>query len=142
MADTQAQAAGKQMPTGVKVISVLYYIGAAFALIGGILLIAGGGLMGSLIEELGVFALFGGLFLVLGVIFIGLAILSFFIGRGLWKGQKWARIIAIIFAILGVLGAISSLIGGEWVSGIINLIIQGLIGYYLLFNKAAKEAFS
>jgi hypothetical protein len=131
----------KQIPTGVKIISVLYYIGAVASILFGILMIVGAGTLGALIESIPFAALFGGLFVVFGIVLIGLAVLSFFIGRGLWKGQKWARIIAIIFAILGVIGAIFSLVGGQW-SAIVSLIIQGLIGYYLLFVKSVKQAFA
>lgn len=131
----------KQIPTWVKVISVLYYIGAVVSVLLGIVMLVGGGFMGSMLESMPFAALFGGLFAVLGIIMIALAVLAFFIGRGLWKGQKWARIIAIIFAILGVISSLISLIGGDW-SQIIGLIINGLIGYYLLFVKSVKEAFA
>ncbi|MBU1989003.1 MAG: hypothetical protein KKD94_06005, partial [Nanoarchaeota archaeon] len=41
---TQAQPVqGKQVPVGVKIISVLYYIGAVFGIIFGILFIVGAG---------------------------------------------------------------------------------------------------
>jgi hypothetical protein len=131
----------KQVPTGVKIISVLYYIGAVASLLFGILMIVGAGALGALIENIPFAALFGGLFVVLGIVMIALAVLSFFIGRGLWKGQKWARIIVIIFAILGLIGAIFNLINGQW-SSIISLIINGVIGYYLLFSKSVKAAFA
>jgi uncharacterized membrane protein len=54
---------------------------------------------------------------------------------------KVARIIVIIFAILGLIGAIFKLINGQW-SSIISLIINGVIGYYLLFSKSVKAAFA
>ena len=58
---------------------------------------------------------------------VGLAVLSIFVGLGLWKLQKRARTIAITWAVLGVVLSIASIALG--------------IGYYLLFSKEAKSAF-
>jgi len=131
------------VPTGVKVISVLYYIGAVLSVLFGILFIIGAGAIGSVAEQIPGLALAGaGLFVVVGIIFIALAVLGFFIGKGLWKAQNWARIVAIVFAVLGVLMALSSLVQGIIGSSIIGLITNGLIGGYLLFNQNAKAAFA
>ena len=136
------------VPTLVKVIAVLYYIGAAFSVLFGILLIAGGAFLGELLSTAmggGFGALAGALgsaiFIVSGIIMIALAVLSFFIARGLWKAKKWARIVAIIFAILGVLSALSAIIQGNF-GNIIGLVINGAIGGYLLFSKDVKAAFA
>jgi len=131
---------GQTMPTGVKVISILYYIGAALELLFAILLFVGAGTIASKIPIIG--ALGAGLFVVLGVILIGLAVLSFFVGRGLWKGQKWSRIVAIIFAALGVLFGIIGMVQGQIVSNIVGLVISGAIGGYLLFSNEVKTAFA
>ena len=126
------------VPTGVKIISVLYYIGAVFELLLGIALIFGAGALKAKIP----FLAFLGPFLIIGgVILIGLAVLSFFVGRGLWKGQKWSRIVAIIFAVLGILSAIYSIVSGSY-SSVIFLLIELAIGGYLMFNSSVKSAFS
>lgn len=133
----------KTVPTLVKVISVLYYIGAVFLLLFAILLFVGAGSVGALLSEIPLLGSIGaGVFIVLGVLFLALAVLDFFVARGLWKGRNWARIVAIIFAILGVVMAIFGIAGGAIGSNLFGLIISGLIGYYLLFNKQAKEAFA
>ena len=128
-----------QVPTGVKVISVLYYIGAVFELIFGILLFVGSGTLKSKIP----FLAFLGPFLIIGgIVLVGLAVLSFFVGRGLWKGQKWSRIVAIVFAVLGVLLAIVGMVQGQIASNIIGLVISAAAGGYLLFSSDVKAAFS
>ena len=128
-----------EVPTGVKVVSVLYYIGAALELLLAIALFIGAGTIASKIPIIG--ALGAGLFVVVGVVLIGLAALSFFVGRGLWKAQKWARIVAIIFSVLGVLFAVLGMVQGQVASSVVNLIISGAIGGYLLFSKDVKAAF-
>ena len=60
-----------EVPTGVKIISVFYYIGAVFGIIFGILFMVGAGLIG---------ALGAGLFIFVGIILLALSILGFFIG--------------------------------------------------------------
>jgi len=133
----------KSIPTGVKIIAVLAYIQAGFELVGGLLFLFGAGAMGSVINQIPLLGMFGAsLFFILGIIFVGFAILSFFIGRGLWKLKKWARVLVIIFSFLGVLMAIISIIAGGIPSGIFSLAVEGLIGGYLLFSKEVKQTFA
>ena len=129
-----------EVPTGVKIISVLYYIGAAIELLAAILLFVGAGTIASKIPIIG--AIGAGLFAVLGVVLIGIAVLSFFVGRGLWKAQKWSRIVAIIFAVIGVLFAVLGMVQGKIASNVISLIISAAIGGYLLFSNDVKAAFA
>lgn len=132
----------RNIPIGVKIISVLYYIGAAAFLILGIVCLFGAGAIGTLLQSIPLLGALGaGFFIVLGVIFIAIAVLAFFIGLGLWKGQKWAWIAAIVIAILGALSAIISIIQGNILNNIISLIINLVIGGYLLFSKDVKAAF-
>ncbi len=136
----------KIIPTGVKIFSVLYYIGAVSGIIAGIFFFVGAGLMDSLILNqfpfLSAFGFGSMLFVVGGVLMLILGVLNFFIGRGLWKGKNWARILLIIFSLLGILISIFIMIQGSLMSGILSLLINGLIGSYFLFNTKVKEAFA
>jgi len=130
------------VPVGVKVIAVLYYISAVLSVIMGILLMVGSAALTPYIDSLGGLAgILGGALIVLGIIIIAFGVLAFFIGRGLWKAKKWARIVAIIIAALGVLSGIISLIQGDFGS-ILGLVINAIIGGYLLFSKGVKAAFA
>ena len=120
---------GQPVPTGVKIISVLYYIGAVFEVIFGILLFVGAGALKAKIPFL---AVIGPFLIVGGIILIGLAVLSFFVGRGLWKGQKWSRIVAIIFAALGLLLAIVGMVQGQIASNVLGLVISAAVGLSII----------
>ena len=127
-------------PIGVSILSVLSYIGAGMHGILAILLLVGssGGFLFNL-PQMGALSAFP---VIIGVILLGVAALTFFIARGLWKAQKWARIVLIIFSILGIISAISTLVSGSLTQGILNIVINGVIGGYLIFSKKVKTAFS
>ncbi len=131
----------KGVPTGVKIISVLYYIGSVLMLLLGLAAIFGAGAFASMLSQIGPLSLLGaGMFVVMGVISVALAVLFFFIGKGLWNGKSWARIVAIVLAALSILNGIYSIATGQ--GGWVGLIIQLVIGGYLLFNSGVKEAFN
>ena len=133
----------KNIPVGVKIISVLYYIGAVLGVIFGILFLVGAGFMGSIASQIPLIGILGaGLFVFGGIILIILGVLGFFIGRGLWKGKNWIRIVAIIFSCLGIIMAIFLIAGGSIFNGIFNLLVQGLVSGYLMFDSSVKEAFA
>lgn len=135
--------AEKKVPVGVKVISVLYYIGAVFGVLFGILFMAGAGLMGTLATQIPGLGLLGsGLFVVGGLVMIGIGVLGFFVGRGLWKAHAWARIVAIVFAALGILMAIISMVQGNIASNLFGLVLNLAIGGYLLLSSDVKAAFA
>ena len=128
------------MPLGIKILAILSWIGAGISLLFGILAIFGGYAFSSLFG----FPLSAGLGFGIFIAFIMLifAVLNFFIGRGLWKGQNWARILLIIFLIIGVVFGLLVLFTGTYITGILNLVINGLVGWYLLLNKEVKSAFA
>lgn len=89
----------------------------------------------------GVFATLAGIGVFIGIVIIGLGVLQFIVGIKLWKGKNWARILTIIFAILGILSGLSSLMFGDVLSAIIFIVIDGLIVWYLAINSETKLAF-
>ena len=77
----------------------------------------------------GIFSMFASLGIVIGVILIGLGVLSIFLARGSFKGQKWTVIVNLIFGILGLLSALSSL-GGTMANQVyMNLAIDAFVIY-------------
>jgi hypothetical protein len=141
----------KTIPVMVKIISVLYYISAGVSAIGLILLAI---VSFSRIGGYGVSILVLSLSLIFGM---GVAILYFFIGRGLWNGKNWARVTAIVLRLLGMFYFIfalvmssvifsmvdipSQLLSIYSVSMIFPIGINAFIAGYLIFSKKVKEAF-
>lgn len=128
----------KKVPTLVKIISVLYYIGAFLGLLFGILFLAGGEIISLVLEQMPTLAELGSsIFVIIGIVLIVMAVVDFFIARGLWNARPWARMLVVVLCILGVLSAI--------VNGIIanlgSLIINLAIGLYLYLSKDVKKAF-
>jgi hypothetical protein len=125
--------AGKR-PIGVTILMVLGYIGSALAIIGGIMIIAGGSLLSSFSSVPGLSVLIGAGAAILGIITIAFGVLGIFIAKGLGEGKNWAKIVAIIFAVLGLLSSL-------WPINIVGIVIEGVIIWYLGFSKEAKAYF-
>ncbi len=133
---------GKEIPIGVKIISVLYYICTGLGILFTIFLFAGIAFLGSLFPFLTAISAWGyGLVILSAILVLACSVLSFFVARGLWKLKNWARIVAIVFAGLGILGVLGSLFSGFNFSLIVQLLVHGAIGGYLLFAKEAQKAF-
>ena len=81
--------AGRNIPTGVKILSVLGYIGGIFGIVFGILIIVGSEAFLTQMESLAEYTEYVTL---AGAVAIALGIFGFFVARGLWKGQNWARL--------------------------------------------------
>lgn len=133
----------KEIPVGVKIISIVYYIAAAAAVLGSILLFVGSAFISSLFANIPLLNILGavgvGLFIFLGIVCLIFGVFDFFIARGLWNAKNWARILVIIFSCIGVLIGIGSITSGF--ASIVQLAISGLIGGYLIFSKEVREAF-
>lgn len=162
---------GKKIPTGVKVISILNYVGAGLGILFGILMIIAAIVfsqaafqdeivnnllsdsatleefskafdMGTSPEELRAgLGTVTSLFIGFGIFLIVLSVVSIIVGIGLWKGRSWARITQIVLGVLGILLSFSSLFAGDIVNSILMIIVYGLIVGYLAFNKEAKAYF-
>lgn len=143
------------VPFGLKLISILYYVGAILSWISALMfLIIGVAVLinpdvvvkfQNLTESLSTTLGFGGsilgiLLLLFGIIIVGVGILDFFIAKGLIRKKRWTRTIVVIFSALGFLSSLVYLIGGDW-SQVFGLIVSGLIGWYLIFNQSVKKFF-
>jgi hypothetical protein len=139
----------KQIPVGLKAVSILFYIGTILCIVLGISMIFGAkAMVTSLVASnpgIGLESIPEGLMVtlitVIGILAIGAGVFSFFIGRGIWKLKRWARITAIVLSIIGLLSTILSAVLNFKINLILNFLIDGFILGYLLFNKEAKEAF-
>lgn len=122
---------GADRPFLVTVLSVLYLLIGIIMLIGGALIVAGGVLSdidGS--TEIG--GIGGGAAIILGLIML-------VIGAGLYKGWRIMWYLGVLFAIIGLVVSIISIVGGGAVS-VVTLIIELIILWYL-FRRNVKAFF-
>jgi amino acid permease len=66
---------------------------------------------------------------------VGLGIASFIVSWGLLKGKGWARTITLIISIIAIIFAIISLISSEDLIHIMEIIVYGIIIYYMFTDK-------
>ena len=136
----------KRRPTGVTIIAILNILGGIGALI------AGFGMMALSVEfqyylsdeEAALVSIMAG---ILGMVFIIIGFVDLVIGYGLWTLKGWARMAAIIMAIIGIIGNIG---GTIWMmsigaadtigSVILSVLISGIIIWYLS-KPNIKEVF-
>jgi hypothetical protein len=140
-------------PVGVTIIAVLFFLGAAFCVLGAIAMFAGGGFIATLISQQGGqgagagAGLFAGMGVIIGVVILVFGALYILIGWGLLKLKEWARIVTIVLAGLWALGSLFGLVGVLshfgvfilfWI--VVRVAIAGLIIWYLL-QPDVKAAF-
>ena len=139
----------KQIPTLVKTISVLYYIGAIYYFFWSFgyplkIELTHGVDMLTFILKLPYPAPPTIFNIIYGILITGLVFLEFFVAKDLWRGKNWARISVIIFSIIGILIGIFLLIQGkiqwDFFDGIFTILTSGLIGGYLLLSKKVKKS--
>jgi hypothetical protein len=144
------QGAPKSRPTGVTIITILVIIGGIVMLLIGLGFVTVG-LIIPLVpqsefqelqqnltadgDEIGVPQvppfLIGGGFLAIGGMLIVIAIFSFVVAYGLLKGKSWAWTLTIVLSIISIAGAVISTATTGNFFNIINIIISGIIIYYL-----------
>ncbi|MFI5095064.1 MAG: hypothetical protein WCE50_00140 [Candidatus Acidiferrum sp.] len=137
-----------ERPTGVTILAVLYFLGAAFLALCGVLIIVGGSMLSGLANTGGpasaLFAMGGA---VVGAILLAIAVLDLAIGIGFLKLQNWARVVAIIFlgigVLFGLLGLVTVLLHFMIVVLMFRLIVLAIEIWILvyLFKPHVKQAF-
>lgn len=137
-----------ERPSGVTILSILSFIGAALTILGacvmfvvgaaGIAAASGGRAMGGPLAALGAFA---------GVALLIVAVIYVVNGIGLWKLLGWGRMltivlvaIGVIFGLLGLFRALMPLHAGMVVWQLIWLAIDVWILTYM-FKPHVKQAF-
>ncbi|RLF39790.1 MAG: hypothetical protein DRN21_03130 [Thermoplasmata archaeon] len=110
---------GEDKPSGIVILTILYVLGALGYLGAGALFVAGGGFLSGI---------GGGVLAAIGAFFIILGLIALLVAYGLWTMKSWARMIAIIIAVLMLF---NFPIGT----------ILGIIILWYLFKPEIKEAF-
>jgi hypothetical protein len=94
-----------QRPTGVTILAVLYFLGAAFMGLAGLgFLVGGSAIAAAAAKSAGPgAALFAAGGAIIGGFFLAIALLDLALGVGFIKLQNWARVIAIVLTGIGLL---------------------------------------
>ena len=126
-------------PIGITIIAVLMIIGGLILIFTGITPLFLGPLISIDISNYPISAL-GLLITIGGLVLMGLGIASLIVSWGLLKGKGWARTITLIISIIAIIVAIISLISSEDLIHIMEIIVYGIIIYYM-FTKKVKLFF-
>jgi uncharacterized membrane protein (DUF2068 family) len=138
-------------PTGVTIIAILDFVGATFCVLGGIGMMAGGGILATMMNQQGqangMSGLIASLGAVMGVFFLIIAAVEIILGVGLLKLKEWARMVTVILTailaalgLLGLLGSFAHFNLGAFLFKVCVLAIQIFIIVYLM-KPEVKAAF-
>ena len=135
----------KGIHIGIYLVTIVFYLVAILGVLYGILFMLLSNPASNIIifnPVIGNFEIKAsqGLFATAGIFSIIIGIAAFFIARGLWKGWKKARILAMVFAALEFLLGIFYLQEHIWF--IIIILIDLAIIYYLGFRNEARMHFN
>jgi len=132
------------IPEGVWILSVILFAGALLSVLMALWMFNAADQFGTLAPQLaqyGTSEITPTTFVNLGVLFIVLAFVSYFIGRGLLKLQKRARVVLIIVAALTLALSVFSLVSYKQLySNTFTIVVNVVIMWYL-FRKQTNSAF-
>jgi hypothetical protein len=116
-------------PFGVTVVAVLQILLGILELAGGMVLTFVRFVLPAMFPHVRFFAtrsVFSGLGLIV------FALVDFILAYGLWEGRGWAWVGSLIFAVIGLVFSALSLFIGPRVGGVVSLVIDLVILYYLM----------
>ncbi|HVL88053.1 MAG TPA: hypothetical protein VM681_08650 [Candidatus Thermoplasmatota archaeon] len=124
--------APKPRPLGVTILGVLYLLGGALMALAGLAFVAGGAAMSAAFAPFLPLpgALLGAALAVVGIVVLGIGVLSIVVGKGLLDARPWAWTVALVLTAIGLLMGVLNLVTGN-VGAIVNVAISGFIVWYL-----------
>jgi hypothetical protein len=120
-------------PTGITIIAILMIIGGLILLFTGIAPLFLGPLIS--LDSDGSSNALGFLITIGGLVLVALGIASLIVSLGLLKGKGWARTITLIISIIAIIFGIISLVSSQDLIHIIEIIVYGIIIYYMFTDK-------
>lgn len=116
-------------PLGITIVSVIYMVGGAFSVLGGIIRLIPG--LFLILCSPGIFA--GGIW----SLFTGLLNLGF--GAALWTGRRWAYAVVVIFAVINIALSVLGALSGEGLP-LFNILWNLFVIWYMQ-TPGVKEYF-
>ena len=133
-----------ERPAGVTAVAATFFLAAAYLLVVGLTMLARPGLVSMAAGA----ELLGGLELAGPYMFLLIAALGAVIALGLWRLHRWARWLAILVAMIGVvllLPSVSSAVFDfrmtKLVSGGLGVIVRTMIVWFL-FQEPVRNSFA
>ena len=133
-----------EVPEGVRVLAVFCFVGAFISFIAGGFLFSFSDNVSQnadLFIQQGIAVPSPMELIFLGIVLLGFAVLEYFIARDVLKLKNWARSAITIFAVFGIITAITNLTDKLFVSGIFSLLVNGFVIWYLMFRIETRKAF-
>jgi hypothetical protein len=120
-----------QRPTGVTILAVVAAIGGIFGVLGGLSLLG----LGAIFAVVG-----GGFAFIVGLIVLAIGIADLALAYGFWTMKAWAWTWGITIQAVGVLISLIELVlvGGSITSLIVQVVVAGIIIYYLNLPEIRK----
>jgi hypothetical protein len=129
----------KTAETIVKVFGIIGIVLSAIGILTGLALLLGGTMFLGVLSAMGdeaIAGVLGGLISVAGVIAIIVSAVAIWIYVQLMKYVNWARILLLVFAILGFIGSLFS-----FPFSIINLVYYGAFIYFFAIDKTVVSLY-
>lgn len=117
-------------PFGVTLLLILHILLGVLLVFGGLTLLAVRFFLSELFPHVPWFA--SSAPLGIGITLVAFALIDFILAYGLWVGRRWAWIVALTFAVLGIIITVPSFFVRPGFGEIIALIIYLLVIYQLM----------
>jgi len=85
----------KKRPTAVKILVLIVVIGSIVPILAGVMMLTGGAYEGYFMQEL--------LSQILPTFYVSAGVIGLLVAGGLWIGNGWAWIIAVILHVIGII---------------------------------------
>jgi hypothetical protein len=120
-----------QRPTGVTILAIVAAIGGILGVLGGLSLLG----LGAIFAAVG-----GGFAFIIGLVVLAIGIADLALAYGFWTMKPWAWTWGITVQAVGVLISLIELVlvGGSISSLIVQIVVAGIIIYYLNMPEIRK----
>jgi hypothetical protein len=108
----------KKRPTAVKILVLIVVIGSIIPILAGVMMLTGGAYKGYFMQEL--------LSQILPTYYVLAGVIGLVLAWGLWIGNGWAWIIAVILHVIGVIMGLVTV-----PTGIVGVVMDGVVLYLL-----------
>jgi hypothetical protein len=115
----------KKRPTVVKILVLIVVIGSVAPILLGVMMLTGGAYEGYFMQEL--------LSQILPPIYLSAGVIGLVVAWGLWIGNGWAWIIAVILHVIGIIMGLVTV-----PTGIVGVVMDGIVVYLLMRSDTRR----